>query len=111
MRSVIECIPYLDQTKVDEFPSIKERFTLPNKAEPELIKIFQKTKNTAHSTIEEIKKNLIRIKREVIKIKKYFHLYVIIIAQQEKVNLNLKVEMPKKYQKQSVSIQKTCQKI
>ena len=72
MRSVIECIPYLDQTKVDEFPSIKERFTLPNKAEPELIKIFQKTKNTAHSTIEEIKKNLIRIKREVIKIKKYF---------------------------------------
>jgi hypothetical protein len=66
IRSVIECIPYLDQTKIDTLPAVRDRFLLPNKAEPELIKIFQKNKNNERTmSIEGLKKQLIRIKREV----------------------------------------------
>jgi hypothetical protein len=66
IRSVIECIPYLDHTKIDTLPAVRDRFLLPNKAEPELIKVFQKNKNNERTmSIEGLKKQLIRIKREV----------------------------------------------
>ena len=59
---IIECLPYVNQTDVDNLTGIIERYNLPNKPQPELLSLFQKH---AELSMEEIKMKLIKIKNEV----------------------------------------------
>lgn len=64
-QSVIECIPYLNQTNIDTLYGIQNRYNLPNKPDPTLIKIFHNNNNKLPN-LENIKNRLIKLKSEVI---------------------------------------------
>jgi hypothetical protein len=61
--TVLECLPYVNSTDIDDLTPIIDRYNLPNKPEPELIALFHKNRRLS---MDQLKIKLLKLKYEVI---------------------------------------------